>query len=98
MSKQARPMAHNTLEVKNLSLYWIHPYFCDFKNEFCKVKRNHVAFPPARKTHSISVLALLQGRNHAHSSSDTDFSIIFPELKKIKSQKSGFCCLYFSPK
>ena len=48
--------------------------------EFCEVIRNHVAFSPARKTYSISVLALLQGRNHARSSSDTDFSIIFPKL------------------
>ncbi len=45
------------------------PQFCDVKNEFCKVIRNHASFSPARKTCSISVLALLQGRNHARSSS-----------------------------
>ncbi len=36
-----------------------HPHFRDIKNEFCEVKRNHVAFSPARKTHSISVLSLI---------------------------------------
>jgi hypothetical protein len=30
-------------------------YSSDIKIEFCKVIRNHVAFSPARKTHSISV-------------------------------------------
>jgi hypothetical protein len=44
---------------------------------------NHVAFSPARKTHSISVPCShfpKREMNHARSSSDTDFSIIFPEL------------------
>jgi len=61
------------------------PKFRDSKKEFCEVIRNHVALSPARKAHSISVLALisLMGEmNHARSSSDTDFSIIFPELLK----------------
>ncbi len=41
----------------NLANVCKHPNFCDFQNEFCKVMRNHVALSPARKAHSISVLA-----------------------------------------
>ena len=46
-----------------------HPHIHDFMSEFCKVIRNHASFSPARKTCSVSVLALLQGRNHARLSS-----------------------------
>ncbi len=63
-----------------------HPHFRNFKNEFCKVIRNHASFSPARKTRSVSLLALLQGRNHARSSSKR-ISPSSSQNSKNKSQK-----------